>query len=171
MIKELIAWRIEAAARKLGGSMDYITKILRVSFPAFRRFRHIFVISDYRGGLPPEAYHAARIVAARDEDCGTCVQIEMNMAIKAGVSRDLLQAINRSDPATLPAPVRNVYRFVEAVVQANGKDAELRPAIIQHYGESGLVEIALAIGASRFLPICKRTLGYATHCAAVTIEV
>ncbi|MBA4806426.1 hypothetical protein [Brevundimonas sp.] len=171
MLRQIIEWRIDVSARELGGSMDYIKDILRSSFPAFRRFIRIFSISNYRGKLPADAYHIARIVAARDEDCGTCVQVEVNLAIKAGVRSEVLQAVIRSSPHSLPTPLGALYCFVEAVVQSTGEDRELRPLIVEHYGHEGLVEIALAVGASRFLPICKRTLGHATKCSIVKIEL
>jgi alkylhydroperoxidase family enzyme len=170
MLRRVIKWRIDASAKELSASMDYIKEILRTSLPAFRRFILIFPISNYRGKLPADAYHTARIVASRDEDCGTCVQAEVNLAIKAGVGRDVLQAIIESNPHSLPVPLGALYCFVEAVVQSTGEDIELRPIIVEHYGRVGLVEIALAIGASRFLPICKRTLGHATQCSVVRIE-
>jgi len=171
LLKALIERRIDVGARDLGGSMDYMKDILRTSFPAFRRFAKIFAIADYRGELPADAYHVARIVAARDEDCGTCVQIEINMARKAGVPREVLQAVVAAHPDALPIPLAAVYRFVEAVVRSTGEDDALREVVVSHYGRTGLVEIALAIGASRFLPITKRTLGYATACSVVSVKV
>lgn len=171
MLRRFIEWRIDASANELGASMDYIKDILRSSFPAFRRFIQIFSISNYRGKLPTDAYHTARIVAARDEDCGTCVQVEVNLAIKAGVGSDVLRAIIESNQNSLPEPLRTLYCFVEAVVQSTGEDSALRPLLVEHYGRDGLAEIALAIGASRFLPICKRTMGHATQCSAAKIEL
>jgi hypothetical protein len=64
-----------------------------------------------------------------------------------------------------------VYRFAEAVVTASPDADALRPRVAEHFGEEGLVELALAIASSRFFPIVKRTLGYARSCSLVTIEV
>ncbi len=171
MLKAIIERRIDAGARELGGSMDYMKDILRASFPAFRRFTRIFSIADYRGRLPADAYHLARIVAARDEDCGTCVQIEVNLARKAGVEREVLRAVIAFDPDALPPQLADTYRFVDAVVRSTGEDGALQGAVVEHYGQGGLAELALAIGASRFLPVVKRTMGHATACARVNVEI
>lgn len=136
---------------------------------AFFRFSKIFSIAEYRDGLPADAYHVARIVAARDEGCGTCVQIEVNLAKASGVPSALLQAVINRNLDALPPPILDVYQFVEMVVTSAEEDDSLRQKIITHYGERGLVELALAIGTSRFFPIVKRTLGYATTCANVHI--
>lgn len=171
MIRTLARKRLDAAERKLGESHDYMRHILDTSLRAFLRFAKIFPISDYRHRLPADAYHVARIVAARDEDCGTCVQVEVNLAVNSKVAPDILQAVIDRKPEALPANLRHVYEFVEALVEKTDADNALREAVRQDYGEEGLVEIALAVGASRFLPSVKRTLGYGTACSLVKVTV
>jgi hypothetical protein len=46
----------------------------------------------------------------------------------------------------------------------------LREQPRNRYGDAGLVELALAISSSQVYPITKRALGYATHCAKVTLN-
>jgi len=170
MIRTLILARLAKEERKLGESIDYVRYILHVSLRAFFRFVKIFSISNYRDTLPVDAYHIARIVAARDEDCGTCVQIEVNLAKASGISATALHSVINNNPEELPPHLAHVYRFVEAVVKSTGEEDALRPTIVDQYGEKGLIELALAIGASRFLPVTKRTLGYATKCTKVDIH-
>ncbi len=169
MIRRMILSRLAREEHRLGESVEYVRYILHVSLRAFFRFAKIFSIAEYRDRLPADAYHVARIVAARDEDCGTCVQIEINLAKASGVPSALLQAVINRNLDALPHPILDVYRFVEMVVTSAEEDDSLRQNIITHYGERGLVELALAIGASRFFPIVKRTLGHATTCANVHI--
>lgn len=171
MIRTLAGKRLDAAERELGESHDYMRHILNTSLRAFLRFAKIFPISDYRRGLPADAYHVARIVAARDEDCGTCVQVEVNLGIRSKVEPGILQAVIDRRPDQLPANLRTVYEFVEVLMEKTGADNELRESVRQEYGEEGLVELALAIGASRFLPSVKRTLGYGTACSLVEVKV
>lgn len=171
MIRMLIKSRIDAAERELGESVEYMRHILRVSLRAFLRFARIFSISDYRGRLPADAYHVARIVAARGEDCGTCVQIEVNLGSKSDLSTEVLQAVIDRAPERLPKRLQLIYQFVEAVVENTGADVALREEVVNTYGQDGLVELSLAIGASRFLPIVKRTLGYGTACSKVELRV
>lgn len=171
MIKRLIGRKLDRSEQALGESLDYVRHILRVSLPAFFRFAKIFSISDYRKKLPVDAYHIARIVAAREEDCGTCVQIEINIAQQAGVSTQVLQAVLANTPEHLPPDLALAYTFTETVVQQKPSEMELREEMRLRFGDEALVELALAIASSRFLPIVKRTLGYGTACSKVSLTL
>jgi alkylhydroperoxidase family enzyme len=171
MLRTIILRKLAAEERKLGESIDYVRFILRTSLGAFLRFAKIFPIAQYRKRLPVDAKHVAQIVASRDEDCGTCVQIGVNLARAEGVPLDVLRAVIAGEPERLEPRLADVYRFAEAVVTASPDADALRPRVAEHFGEEGLVELALAIASSRFFPIVKRTLGYARSCSLVTIEV
>ena len=112
----------------------------------------------------------ARIVATRDEDCGTCVQMEVNLARKAGVPAEQLRAVLERRPQDLPPALAAVYGFAESVVTADYDDASWREKVKALYGEEGLVEVALAIASARFFPVTKRALGYAVSCKKVEVH-
>jgi alkylhydroperoxidase family enzyme len=171
MIRSLIHKRLDAEERALGASLDYARHMLRASLGAFLKFALFLPLSRHRRVLPRPAYHVARIVAARDEDCGTCVQIEVNLARADAVPPDLIRMVLSETPDALPEDLADVYRFTAAVVRATGDEESLRQRIRYRYGEDGLVELALAIASARVFPITKRALGYATSCALVQVEV
>jgi alkylhydroperoxidase family enzyme len=171
MLRWLIGKRLNAAEKDLGASVDYLRHILGVSLRAFLKFVKIMPLAGYRRKLPADAYHAARIVATRHEDCGTCVQIEVNLARKAKVAPALLQSVVAGRLDDLPEGVADACRFAQAVVTASGAEDELRERLRQRYGEEGLVELALAVAVCRVFPTTKRALGYATRCANVAISV
>jgi alkylhydroperoxidase family enzyme len=172
MLRNLILKRLDAEERKLGGvSIDYLRHIARTSLPSFFKFALFTPLASHRRCLPPDAYHVARLVATQHEDCGTCVQIEVNLARRAGVSTDVLRATVRQQPEELPGALADTYRFAQAVVEAEGAEIEWRERVREHYGEESLVEMALAIAAARVFPTTKRALGYATSCALVQVDV
>lgn len=172
MLRKLILKRLDAEERNLGGvSIDYLRHIARTSLPAFFKFALFTPLARHRRRLPPDAYHVARLVATQHEDCGTCVQIEVNLARRAGVSTDVLRAAVRQLPEALPAELSDTYRFAQAVVEANGAEGEWRERVRERYGEEALVEMSLAIAAARIFPTTKRALGYATSCALVRVDV
>ena len=80
MVRRMILKRLDSAERELDGSMDYLRYVLNVSLRAFFKFAEIWPLSEYRRVLPAALYHVARIVAVRHEDCGTCGQIEVDLA-------------------------------------------------------------------------------------------
>ena len=171
MIRDLILKRLDKEERSLGESVDYVRHIVRSSLPAFFKFALFTPLSQHRRKLPPTPYRVARIVATQDEDCGTCVQIEVNLARMDGVPADIIRAALNNRPEDMTPELAEVYRFTKAVVEANGEEEELRQRIRDRYGDEGLVELALGMAAARVFPVTKRALGYATSCSLVEIKV
>jgi len=170
MLRWLINKRLNAAEKKLGVSVDYMRHIAKVSLPAFFKFTRFLPMAEYRKTLPVEPFHIARLVVVKQEDCGTCVQIEVNLAKHDGVSTALLQIVLDGKVDALPKELANVYRFAQTVVTQQD-DAELREVMRQQYGEEGLVELALTIAASTVFPMTKRVLGYSTSCSRVKVNL
>ena len=171
MIRRLILRQLDKQERLLGESVDYVRDILRASLPAFFKFALFTPLAQHRRKLPAEAYRVARIVATQDEDCGTCVQIEVNLALNDGVPADVIRAVLNGHPEDLQPSLADVYHFAKAVVEASGGEEELRQRIRETYGEDGLVEMALGIASARVFPVTKRALGYAKSCALVEIRI
>jgi alkylhydroperoxidase family enzyme len=171
MLRRLIRARIASAEKEWGVPLDYCRFILRVSLRAFFKFAKFLAVDEYRRVLPPGPCYVARIVALRHEDCGTCVQIAVSQARKAGVPAELLRAVLNGKWDGLPEELRDAYRFAEAVVTGNGEEDVLRERIRLRHGDEGLIEMALAIASCRVFPITKRALGYAVRCSAVTVRV
>lgn len=169
MIRKLILKRLDSEERNLGASLDYLREILRVSLAAFFKFGLFMPLAQHRSKLPASAYRVARIVATRDEDCGTCVQIEVNLALKDRVPAEVLRAVLNDRPQDLSNDLADVYRFAMAVVGLTGDEGPLRDRLRERYGSEGLVELALGIAAARVFPITKRALGYAASCSLVEI--
>jgi alkylhydroperoxidase family enzyme len=171
MLRRFILARIASAEKQWGVPLDYCRFIVRVSLRAFFKFAKFLAVDEYRRVLPPGPCYVARIVAVRDADCGTCLQIAVSQARKAGVAAEVLRAVLDAKPDALPEDLRDAYRFAEAVVTANGEEDMLRERIRLSYGDEGLIEMALAIATCRVFPVIKRALGYAVHCSQVAVRV
>ena len=169
MLRWIIGKRLDAVERDLGESADYLRFMVGASLPAFLKFTKVLPVAAYRRRLPLDAHHVARLVATRDEDCGTCVRVEIRIAKKAGVSLDVIRAVIDRAADRLPAALADVYRFTECVVTARSDDAPLRARIRERYGDAALAELALAIAACRVFPIVKRALGFSTSCAQADV--
>ncbi|MBI3863124.1 MAG: hypothetical protein HY290_14635 [Planctomycetia bacterium] len=171
MLRKLILGRIAAAEKTLGVPLDYCRFMIRTSLRASFKFAKFLAVDEYRRVLPPGPCYVARIVATRHEDCGTCVQIAVNQARKAGLPPELLRAVLDGKLDALPEELSEAYRFAEAVVTANGEEDVWRERIRQRHGDEGLIEMALAIATCRVFPTVKRALGYAVSCSAVEVRV
>src|SRR6266481_4264931 len=109
MLRWLIGKRLAVAEKDLGASLDYIRHILSVSPAAFFKFARVMPLAEYRKALPAAPCHVARLVATRHEDCGACVQIEINLAKKDGVSPEVLRAVLAGEPSALPDDLAETY--------------------------------------------------------------
>ncbi len=171
MLDQLIERQIAAQERRLGAPLEYLRHIARVSRAAFFKFALFMPVATHRRVLPPDAYFVAHILASRAEDCGTCVQIEVNEARRHGVSPSILRAVLADLTDDLPADLAEVLCFTQAVVERTDEEDETRERLRARYGEEGLVELALGIAAARVFPVTQRALGHAKSCALVEIEV
>jgi alkylhydroperoxidase family enzyme len=168
MIRWLLNKRLNRAARSLGVPMDEAQYMLDHSTKALLAYSSLSKLAHYRGPLPADVHAAAKIAAYRQEDCGSCLQIAVNLSRKAGVPPSLLRDLADGRLSALPEPLRDVYRFAEE--QANRVDnAELRERLRQRYGDEGLIALALAVTSAGTFPTLKRALGYATSCSRVQI--
>ena len=156
---------------RVPGAADYLRAIAGQSKRAFAKILLALPLARHRRVVSVPAYFAARIAATQVQDCGTCVQMETNMARRHGVSPELLRAVLENRTESLPPDVATAYRFARAVAERTGSEDALREQVRQYFGAEGLVELALAIASAQLFPVTKRALGYATSCAFVRVEV
>lgn len=173
MFDKLIATTLSRFERevRVPGSADYLRAIAEQSNRAFVKFLLILPLARHRRVVGAPAYFAARIAATRAQDCGTCVQMETNMARQHGVSPEVLRAVLEDRVDSLPPEVAAAFQFARAVAEQTGDEGALREQVRRYFGEEGLVELALAVATAQVFPGIKRALGYATSCALVHIEV
>ena len=171
MLRWLIHRRLDAEAKKLGESVEYLHHIADVSPAAFFRFSSILPFANSRKVLPKEAWFVAQIVASQDADCGPCLQITVNLARKSGVDATLVRAALDGKCEEMPPEMVDVLKFTKAVIGSTGDEDALRETLRTRYGDRGLIELSYAISASRIPPLVKRCLGYAKSCQLVTVEV
>ncbi|MGZ8470470.1 MAG: hypothetical protein ACXW61_12670 [Gemmatirosa sp.] len=173
LLARLVSGRIAAQERALGGvSLDYVRQLVRDAPGAFVAFTRARPFLGHRGTLPADAHHVARIAATRAEDCGSCVQITVNVAGTAGVSPAVVRAAALGREDDLPAHLAAVHRVATAVAVGDTAAVEAeRPAVRARYGDVGIAELAVAIAAARTFPTLKRALGHAVSCERVQLEL
>lgn len=170
MLGWLVMRRLAAMERQLGVSLEYLRHLYRVSPRLFFKFARAAPLANCRRALPKAPFHIAALAAVKREDCGTCVQIGVNMALGDGVDPEQIRAAVEGRVDDLPDDLADVYRFAEAVSAASGDEELYREAIRTRWGEEAIAELALAIAGSRIFPTVKRTLGYATSCSKIAIQ-
>ena len=171
MLKHWIRRGIGRQEKALGVSMEYLRYMGQHDPLAVAKLSLLKPLSGHRSRVPTEALHLARLQAIRAEDCGECVQIEVNLARQAGVAPDQIRAVLSDRFDLLPEDLGDVVRFAEAVVKAASGDDFLRERVRLWYGDQGLVELSMAIAFARYFPTLKRALGFSQSCSLIRVAV
>jgi alkylhydroperoxidase family enzyme len=164
-------WGIRSAEKRLGVPLDYLRHMHEHAPGAFWKFTKIAPMAGYRNKLPAAPLYVGCLVATLHEDCGTCVQIGVNLAKQDGVEAETIRATLEGNVEALPEQLRDVYRFADAVVNLTGEEGPYRERLRKVFGEEALVELSMAIAMARTFPTIKRALGYAKSCSLVRVEV
>lgn len=166
LLTKLLAW----SKTQIGDvEMDYAYHLRDVEPSRLWRFSMIKVVEGGRKYTPAEVYHTAGLAAAMVEDCGPCVQIHVNLALKDGVKPDVLRALAARQIDQVPPVAALAFKYGEAVAKGEMAD-ELRDEIRGLWGEKGLIELAFTVATARFYPAVKRGMGYAHTCERVVVQ-
>ena len=172
MLRWFFKRKLDSEEKRLGESMDYLRYIVDTSPAAFIRFASIMPFAGSRKKLSKEAWYIAQLVSVRNEDCGPCLQITVNLAQKDNVDASLIETVLSEKPAELSTEHADVYRFARAVADTESSSPDvdqLRETIRKRYGDRGLIEMSFAIASGRIPPTVKRVLGYATSCSLTQV--
>jgi alkylhydroperoxidase family enzyme len=166
----LVKRRLAAFERAFDYDASYMQEIYDVNPRAFWKFSRAAVLADYQEGVPKEAMHAAKIVAALAEDCGPCTQLAVTMAERDGVDSQTLRAILAEDQRAMSPDAALGYAFAKAVLHRDLTESDrLRGEVVARWGRRALVSLALAIAVTRVFPAVKYALGHARACSRVRV--
>jgi AhpD family alkylhydroperoxidase len=161
---------IRYGERKLGVTLDYMREIAANAPASFRLLGRVSQIGQSLKPVDRHATHMAALGAAMHDDCGTCVQIHINLARQQGVAEDVLRRAVMGEAGSLPAPLAAAFRFGEAVAANDPEMHELRERLEADFGKRAVIEMAIAIAFARFYPTLKRALGHAKSCAVLRFD-
>ena len=113
--------RIEGFGKHFDYDVGYLLLLADTAPAAFAAFDGAMALSAPRPALPPEVRAVAVFATLRADDCGACAQLNLRMAVEAGVPRPLLQTL-LDEPEVLPAPLDDVYAHARQV--AGGGEAD-----------------------------------------------
>jgi hypothetical protein len=167
----LLERRLNREEASLGESLDWMRHILRRSLAAFRKVVRFMPMAEHRASAPRDVWHVARIAAIRHEDCGSCLQIIVNEAVRDGVPPAIVRAALSNDAGALGPRLDLARRFAMAVAAHADEAEDLRLQMVADVGDDAMVDLALTIAGVRVYPTIKRALGYATSCRLVEIRV
>ncbi len=160
---------IQAFGRQYDYDVSYLEQMLRESREAYQVFVAAQPMSLHREELPLDAHFIARIAAMQGEDCGACAQLNLRMALEAGIDKEILRTMVH-DPRQLPAALHDVYQHTRDVSSNQPLDKDRAARIRQRYSEAAFVELAVVIAGSRIYPTAKRSLLQDQACTILSVD-
>lgn len=170
MLRYLFGKMLASFQRRYNYDIRYQQEILATDKSAFLKWMAFQTMAAHAGKLPVEALFAARLRAIIAEDCGPCTQLVVDLALEAKLAPELITAIIAQDLHQLPEDIRLVINFCDLVLTRQPQANDLRAAIRDRWGQSGLIAIGFAISSYRVYPTLKYTLGYGETCHRVMVN-
>jgi hypothetical protein len=103
------------------------------------------------------------------EDCGSCTQLNVAMALEDGVEARVISAVLSNDEAAMTEEARLGVKFARASMAHAPETDELREEIARRHGPRAIVSLAFALCSARFFPTLKYALGYGKACQRVVV--
>jgi hypothetical protein len=162
---------IEGFKTHYGYDTSYMEEMLSVSPASYEVFEGFLPMATFAKATPVDVINVVRITAIKNEDCGTCVQLYVDLAIEAGLGKDVAKEIIFNEGKDLSSELKLVYDFTLAVSNNEVIDSSLFEQMNKAYSREIMMEISLAIAATKVFPAIKRTLNYMKSCSVVQIKV
>ena len=156
--------------RELGVSLEYQRDMANAAPGSAARLMEIARVVRSDPAVPSPVAAMAALGATLAEDCGECVQIQVNLAAQAGVEPRFLKAALDNRLGDLPADLKLGFCFGRVVSDNDPMLLEKGAALEARFGRKALVDLALTVALARFYPTVKRALGHARSCAEIKIE-
>lgn len=169
MFKYLVNKSLKSMSQRYEYDVRYMQDILQKDVSAFIKFMGFQIMASHNGNLPKEIAYAVRLTSIMWDDCGSCTQLIVDMALEANVDPDLLKAIISKDYDTLDNMTSLVVHYTEMVLSHHPDADTLRDDIKYLWGTQGLVAIGFCISTTRVYPALKYALGYGKACIKIRL--
>lgn len=167
----MIAALLKCTFRSFGRRYDYDTAYLQAlvdtDTSGALKLALASPFTGHRFGLAAEPYFAARITAARQTDCGSCLRLAIQMACEEGVMPAAIDAMLGDGARTAPPDMALARHYAEAVLANDPGLHEIIGACEARWGKAGLAGLAAATVSGAFYPLLKRGLGHGDSCEPV----
>lgn len=150
-------------------NMAYMKMLSDAAPIALEKFLQATALARHRETVPPEASLVAGLVGVMAEDCGSCVQILVDMAREGGVHDAVIEAVLVADTSKMTGDAQIAFLFASAIVARSSAADDIREIVRQRWGDKGIVDLTMATQANRLYPMVKTGLGFAGSCPNVMV--
>jgi hypothetical protein len=169
--KEKSLATIESYKTHYNYDTSFMEEMINVSEKSYEVFENFLPMASFGNNTPTDVLNIVRITAIKNEDCGTCAQLYVDLAVDAGLDKDIIKEIIYNQGKNLTDELKILYDFTLAVSNNETISTDLYDKINKLYSREVLTEISLAIAATKVFPTIKRTLNYLKSCYMIQIKV
>ena len=169
--KEKSLAMIESFKTHYNYNTSYMEEILNVSEKSYEVFENFLPMASFVNKAPVDAINVARITAIINEDCGTCAQLYIDLAVDAGLDKGIVKEIVYNQGKNLSGELKTLYDFTLAVSNNETINTDLYDKVNKLYSREVLAEISLTIAATKVFPTIKRVLNYVESCSVIQIKI
>jgi hypothetical protein len=155
----------------IGVPLDYQRDMAAAAPGSALKLQEIGRLVRENQSVPEPVAMMAALGAVMAEDCGDCVQIYVNLALKAGVDKTMVKAALENHLTELPTDLKLGFCFGRVVSENDPMLLEKGAALEAKFGRKALVDLSLVIAMARFYPTVKRALGHSRTCAEAKVSV
>jgi len=148
---------------------NYMRKLASAAPDAFETFINFLPMGRVGNSIPADILWVVKISAMLTEDCGACVQLNIKMAIEAGVDTSLLKDVI-TRPEHLKQDYKLAFDFAHAIARNTEDQEELINKMNVTYTKQQIAELSLAIASTKIYPTIKRALGEFKSCSLYQFE-
>ncbi len=149
----------------------YMKEMLNVAPNAFEKFESFLPMASFVQSAPKDVIYLVKLAAMKNEDCGACLQLNVDMAIEAGVDKNIIKEVIFNEGKNLPLSLKDIYKFTLLVSNNKIIDDTLYDKIYETYSKEIMVEVSLAIASAKVFPTIKRVLNDIKSCSVIKIKV
>jgi len=150
---------------------SYMKEMLSVAPSAYEKFEAFLPMASHIEATPKEVLYVCKITSMQYEDCSACLQLNVDMAIEAGVEKEIIKEVLFNKGKNLSSSLKDVYEFSLAVAKNSPISEELYDKMHTKYSKEILMEMALAIASTKVFPAIKRVLKDDVSCSLIDIKV
>lgn len=170
LLRPLVFWRLRGFERRYDYSMAYARDLFDASPKAFFQYAKLLDMAGFAQNCSPAMLTAVRFAATRQEDCGPCSQLMLDMGQEAGVPDAALQALIAGDERAMPDDMLLAWRYAQAALRHDADLPLLAEALRERHGPRALASLALALVSARSFPTLKYALGQGQSCQRLTLK-
>lgn len=149
----------------------YMKKMLETNFDAYANFEAFLPMASFKKETPDDIMFVVKLTSMKNEDCGGCLQLYVDMAIEAGVNKEIINEIIFNQGKNLSTILKEVYDFTLAVSNKETIESKTYDKMNKKYSKAIMTEIALAIASTKVFPTIKKVLNDFHSCSMIQIKV